>query len=154
MNLFDTLLALSKEYNHAKIMIERNRGFYLIKKFEEGNLNHLLLPNIKYIAKTDKYEFDVDADGKPVKLGFVTLKNTRSKLLMHLSEYIHKATHLPKTMLHEASTFVIKRGKPQGLENDDLLITMGIALLTAAVIEETRELAKIDRKLKVLINMY
>ena len=96
MNVFDTLIALAKEYNGAKIMIERNRGFYLIKKFEEGNLGHMLLPNIRYVAKTDKYEFDLDQDGNPNKLGFVTLKNTRSKLLMHLSDFVHKAKSLPK----------------------------------------------------------
>lgn len=135
-------------------MIERNRGFYLIKKFEENGLEHLLLPNIRYVAKTDKYEFDLDQEGKPHKLGFVTLKNTRSKLLMHLADFVHKAISLPKTFLNEAETFVIKRGKPQGLESDDLLISTGIALLTAAVIEETRELAKGDRKLKWLINYY
>jgi hypothetical protein len=38
MNVYDTLIALAKEYGAAKIMIERNRGFYLIKKFEENNL--------------------------------------------------------------------------------------------------------------------
>lgn len=154
MNVFDTLIALAKEYNGAKIMIERNRGFYLIKKFEEGNLGHMLLPNIRYVAKTDKYEFDLDQDGNPNKLGFVTLKNTRSKLLMHLSDFVHKAKSLPKNFLDEAETFVIKRGKPQGLENDDLLISTGIALLTAAVIAETKELAKSDRKLMKLINSY
>lgn len=154
MNVFDTLLALSNVYNNAKIMIERNRGFYLIKKFEEGNLEHLLLPNIRFVAKTDKYEFDVDDQGKPNKLGFVTLKNTRSKLLMHLSEFIHKAKSLPYTLLDEARTFIIKRGKPQGLEHDDIIMATGIALLTAAVIEETRELAKSDRKLMFLINTY
>lgn len=154
MNVFDALLALSKEYNNAKIMIERNRGFYLIKKFEENEIEHLLLPNIRYVAKTDKYEFDLDIEGKPNKLGFVTLKNTRSKLLMHLADFVHKAKELPKTFLNEASTFVIKRGKPQGLENDDLLISSGIALLTAAVIEETRVESKIDKKLMYLINSY
>lgn len=154
MNVFDTLIMLSNEYNNAKIMIERNRGFYLIKKFEENNLDHLLLPNIRYVAKTDKYEFDLDNDGKPNKLGFVTLKNTRNKLLTHLSDFIYKSTALPRKLLEEAQTFVIKRGKAVGLENDDLLMATGIGLLTAAVIEETRLNSKTDRKLRFLINLY
>jgi len=154
MNVYETLLELSNLYNSAKIMIERNRGFYLIKKFEENNLAHFLLPNIKYVSKTDKYEFDLDKEGKPNKLGFVTLKYTRNKLLIHLSNYIHKSKELPKTLTEEAQTFVIKRGKAVGLEKDDLLITTGIALLTAAVIEDTRNKAKNDRKLMALINSY
>jgi hypothetical protein len=154
MNVYETTLALSNLYNSARIMIERNRGFYLIKKFEENEQTHLLLPNIRWVAKTDKYEFDLDQDGKPNKLGFVTLKNTRSKLLMHLSEFVHKSKSLPKPLIEEAQTFVIKRGKPQGLEHDDLIMATGIALLTAAVIEETKELAKSDRKLMALINSY
>ena len=135
-------------------MIERNRGFYLIKKFEEGNLDHLLLPNIRYVAKTDKYEFDLDNNGVPNKLGFVTLKNTRNKLLIHLSDYIYKSTKLPKPLMDEAETFIIKRGKAQGLDHDDLIMSTGIVLLTAAVIEETRELAINDRKLMKLIESY
>lgn len=154
MDVYDTLLLLSKEFNNAKIIIERNRGFHLIKKFEESNLSHLLLPNIRWVAKTDKYEFDLDNDGNPNKLGFVTIKNTRNKLLIHLSDYFYKCTELPADLLEEAETFIIKRGKPQGLDHDDLIMATGIGLLTAAVIEETRELAKGDRKLMKLIDSY
>jgi len=154
MNVYDTLLVLSKEYNNAKIMIERNRGFYLIKKFEENEASHLLLPNIRWVAKTDKYEFDLDNDGNPNKLGFVTIKNTRNKLLMHLSEFVYKSQQLPKPLLDEAETFVIKRGKAQGIDHDDIIMATGIALLTAAVIEETRELALSDRKLMRLLDSY
>ena len=154
MDVYDTLLVLSKEFNNAKIIIERNRGFHLIKKFEENNLSHLLLPNIRWVAKTDKYEFDLDNEGNPNKLGFVTIKNTRNKLLLHLSDYFYKCTTLPADILTEAETFIIKRGKPQGLDHDDLIMATGIGLLTAAVIEETRELSKSDRKLMKLIDSY
>ena len=154
MNIYTTIVALSKRYNMARVMIERNRGFYLIKKFEENNIANLLLPNIKYIPKTDTYEFDLDKDGKPNKLGFVTLKNTRDKLLIYLSEYVYNAKELPEDFLDEATKFVIKRGKAVGLEHDDLLMSTGIGLLTNAVLIESKNKSKGDKKLKDFFEYY
>lgn len=154
MNIYDTLLELSSKYNNAKIMIERNRGFYLIKKFEENDLSEMLLPNIKYIAKTDKFEFDIDDKGNANKLGFVNTKHTRNKLLIHVSDYIHKATELPKELLDEAKTFVIKRGRPEGLDSDDLIMSFGICLLTLWVIIDSKNNSSTNKKLKYLIENY
>lgn len=154
MNIYDTLIELSSKYNNAKIMIERNRGFYLIKKFEENDLSEMLLPNIKYIAKTDKFEFDIDDRGNANKLGFVNTKHTRNKLLIHVSDYIHKATELPKELLDEAKTFVIKRGRPEGLDSDDLIMSFGICLLTLWVIIDAKNNSHSNKKLKYLIENY
>jgi hypothetical protein len=154
MNIYETLLELSALYNNAKIIIERNRGFYLIKKFEENDLANLLLPNIKYLSKTDKFEFDIDDNGNPNKLGFVTNKHTRSKLLIHLSNFIHKSKELPEPILQEAKTFIIKRGKPVGIKSDDLLISTGIVILTAYVINDSKNKSNTNKKLKYLIDNY
>lgn len=147
MNVFETSVELSKFYNDAKIIIERNRGFYLIKKFEENNLEHLLLPNIKYIPRLDRYELDIDKDGNPIKLGFVTTKQTRGKLLLHLSEFFYKSKVLPVDLMDEAEKFIIKRGKPMGLEHDDLLMSTGIGLLTMHVLKESKEQKNGSKKL-------
>jgi hypothetical protein len=154
MNIYETLLELSALYNNAKIIIERNRGFYLIKKFEENGLENLLLPNIKYLSKTDKFEFDIDDNGNPNKLGFVTTKHTRNKLLIHLSNFIYKSKELPEPLLEEAKTFIIKRGRPIGIKSDDLLISTGIVILTAYVIEDSKNKSNTNKKLKYLINNY
>jgi hypothetical protein len=154
MNIYETLLELSTLYNAARIIIERNRGFYLIKKFEENDLEELLLPNIKYLSKTDRFEFDIDEKGSPNKLGFVTTKHTRNKLLIHLSSYIYKIKTLPAGLLQEARTFIIKRGRPIGIESDDLLISTGIVILTAYVINDAKNNARSNKKLKYLIDNY
>lgn len=154
MNIFDTLLELSKLYNGARIIIERNRGFYLIKKFEENDLEELLLPNIKYVSKTDKFEFDIDDRGNANKLGFVTTKHTRPKLLIHLSNFIYKSKELPESLLEEARTFIIKRGRPVGIESDDLLIGAGIGVLTGYVIIDSKNKSNTNKKLKYLIDNY
>jgi len=154
MNIYETLLELSTLYNNARIIIERNRGFYLIKKFEENDLEELLLPNIKYLSKTDKFEFDIDDRGRPNKLGFVTTKHTRNKLLIHLSSYIYKTRTLPIPILEEARTFIIKRGRPIGIVSDDLLISTGIVILTAYVINDSKNNTSSNKKLKYLIDNY
>lgn len=154
LDIYTTILAISKYFNNAKIMIERNRGFYLIKKFEENSQLHLLLPNIKYINKSDTFEFDLNKDGIPNKYGFVTLKTTRDKLLIYLSEYVHKSTELPEDFLYEASKFIIKRGKAVGLEHDDLLMSTGIGLFTYAVLNEAKILKSVDSKLVAFFNIY
>ncbi len=154
LDIYTTILAVSKYFNNAKVMVERNRGFYIIKKFEENSQLHLLLPNIKYIPKSDTFEFDLDKDGVPNKYGFVTLKTTRDKLLIYLSEYIHKSKELPSDFLSEASKFIIKRGKAVGLEHDDLLMSTGIGLFTCAVLNEAKVLKSGDSKLVAFFNNY
>lgn len=145
LNLYEYLVELSKYYineesnQQAKIMIERNRGYYLIKKFEENDLSHLLLPNIKYVKKLDAYEFDLDKDGKPMKLGFVTTESTRRKALITLSNFLYKVTETPEDLLDEAMKFVIKsRGKPVGLEHDDLLMATAICMFTVETLDKSK----------------
>ena len=135
-NVYEILLDLVNYYKNektkelAKILIERNRGFYLIKKFEENGLSHLLLPNIRYNRKKDIFEFDLDKDGKPNKLGLVTTETTRQRGLSLLSRLIHKSKELPEDLIEEAKNFVIKKGKPVGLKDDDLILAVSFALLT------------------------
>jgi hypothetical protein len=161
LNLYESLVDLSKLYRNkatdqrAKIMIERNRGFYLIKKFEENELDYLLLPNIRYIKKTDSYEFDLDKDGKPYKLGFVTSESTRKKALVTLSEFMYKADKLPEDLHDEATKFVIKgRGKPVGLEHDDLIMATAIALFTNEILIQAQTKKKGNKKLTKFLKEY
>jgi hypothetical protein len=153
---------LSKYYKNiktdqwAKIMIERNRGFYLIKKFEESDLSHLLLPNIRYVKKTDTYEFDIDNDGKPNKLGFVTTDSTRKKALITLStNLLYKHKTLPEDLVDEAMKFVIKRrGKPVGLEHDDLLMATAICIFTVEILAQAQTKHKSSRKILRFLKTY
>jgi len=158
-NIYDTILELSKYYRNeetaedAKIMIERNRGFYLLKKFEENNLNYLILPNIRYLKKTDTYEFDLDDNGQPLKLGFVTSDSKRKKMLISLSNFLYKYDELPEDLLDEAQKFVFKRGKPVGLEHDDLLMSTAIGIFTDEILTAAKE-DKGNRKLSRFIKDY
>ena len=161
MNLYGTLIEISKYYKNvttdqwAKIMIERNRGYYLIKKFEENELSHLLLPNIRYLKKTDSYEFDIDDNGKPLKLGFVTTESTRKKALIILSEMLYKAKTLPEDLMDEATKFVIKsRGKPVGLEHDDLLMATAIGIFTVEILDQANEKKKGSKKILRFLKSY
>ncbi len=161
LNPYDTLVELSKYYRNtntdqrAKIMIERNRGFYLIKKFEENELEYLLLPNIRYIRKTDSYEFDLDKDGKPHKLGFVTTESTRKRALITLSNLLYKADRLPEDLIDEAQKFVIKaRGKPVGLEHDDLLMATAICVFTVEILEQAKAKQKGSKKILRFLKAY
>jgi len=161
LSLYDTLIEVSKIYTNektdqrAKIMIERNRGFYLIKKFEENGLDYLLLPNIRYVKKTDSYEFDLDNDGKPLKLGFVTTDSTRRKALVTLSEFMYKSDKLPADLIDEATKFVIKgRGKPVGLEHDDLIMSTAIGVFTHEILKQAEEKKKGSKKLTRFLKEY
>ena len=135
-NVYETLLDLAEYYKNektgdlAKIIIERNRGFYLIKKFEENGLSHLLLPNIRYNKRKDIFELDINKDGVPNKLGLVTTEKTRNRGLSLLSRFIYKSKELPKDLIEECKEFVIKKGKPVGLNEDDLILACSFALLT------------------------
>jgi hypothetical protein len=160
MSIYDTLVELSKYYTNsitnkqAKIMIERNRGFYLLKKFEENNLNYLLLPNIRYIKKTDSYEFDLDENGNPLKLGFVTSDSKRKKMLITLANFIYKNTELPADLVDEAQKFVYKgHGKPVGLEHDDLLFSTAIGLFTDEILSLSKN-NKGNKNLQKFIKEY
>jgi hypothetical protein len=160
MPIFDTLVELSKYYintntnEQAKIMIERNRGFYLLKKFEENNLNYLLLPNIRYIKKTDSYEFDLDENGNPFKLGFVTSDSKRKKMLITLANFMYKNNELPKDLVEEAHKFVYKgHGKPVGLEHDDLLFSTAIGLFTDEILSIAKN-NKGNKNLQKFIKAY
>jgi len=130
------LLDLAEYYKNektgdlAKIIIERNRGFYLIKKFEENGLAHLLLPNIRYNKRKDIFELDINKEGVPNKLGLVTTEKTRNRGLSLLSRFIYKSKELPKDLIEECKEFVIKKGKPVGLNEDDLILACSFALLT------------------------
>ena len=160
MPIYDILLELSKYYTNistneqAKIMIERNRGFYLLKKFEENNLNYLILPNIRYIKKTDSYEFDLDEEGNPFKLGFITTDSKRKKMLITLANFIYKNDELPYDLVDEAQKFVYKgHGKPVGLEHDDLLFATAIGLFTLEILAIAKG-NKSNRNLQKFIREY
>lgn len=159
-NIFDTILELSKMYTNettgeqAKVIIERNRGFYLLKKFEENGLNHLLLPNIKYIKKTDTYDFDLDDDGNPLKLGFVTSDSKRKKMLISISNYVYKNNELPSDLIDECHKFVFKRGKPVGLEHDDLILSVSIAIFYDEILAIAKEKSKGDKRLSKFVKSY
>ena len=134
-NIYDILIDLVNYYKNedteelAKIMIERNRGFYLIKKFEENELSNLLLPNIRYNKRKDIFEFDLNKDGEPNKYGLVTTETTRQRGLSLLSRLVYKSKELPKDLIEEAKNFVIKKGKPVGLDEDDLILSVSFCLL-------------------------
>lgn len=63
IDIINELIRISKYYNNAKIVIEKNRGFHLIIQLEKIGLEELIAPNLKINSKTGKIEIDENKKG-------------------------------------------------------------------------------------------
>jgi len=133
-DIIQDLIYLSKKYNNAKIALERNRAFSVLKSLDElGEIDRVLY-EIKYDREKDSLIVNKE------KRGIYTSSVNREKYLQLVSDYIKKHKELPKKLVEELKTFVIKKnGKPEGLKHDDAIMALGINLIYLEAFSKTND---------------
>ena len=122
VDIIDELIAISRYYNNAKIVVEKNRGFHIIVSFEKNGYEDLLAPNLKINQKTGKIEIDEN------KKGIQTSSSNRQEYFIEVSKQLNNAIGAPVQLKRELLEVIIKKGKPVGLNHDDAVLSLGIGL--------------------------
>ena len=124
LDIFELVKFLCDFYD-TKVCIERNRGFYLIKEFENREL-HTRYVLFKLVKRKNVFNEE---------FGYLINGENRKRLIRSTSEflkYVH-ATHttdntmkimIPEELMEEMQYFVIKKSKVEGLEHDDLIFAL------------------------------
>lgn len=124
LDIFELVKFLCDFYG-TKVCIERNRGFYLIKEFENRGL-HTKYVLFKLVKRKNVFNEE---------FGYLINGENRKRLISSTSEflkYVH-STHttdntmkimLPEELMEEMQYFVIKKSKIEGLEHDDLIFAL------------------------------
>lgn len=135
-NLSDYLMYLSEIFNNAKIVIERNRGYKIIRDLIENKKEHLLLPEIKQNGDIDFY----------IK-GVFTDKKRKNEFLSELCNYVNDNKKITPALFNEMKYLVVKN-RIEGLKGDDLCMSAGIGIQYCNKIKQMVYILQNDKSLK------
>lgn len=131
------LVDLSKRYNHARLIIERNSmGIAVIQPALDRDYENLFWSkknSLNYIDPVNNPDVINESKSKnSVKPGFATSRKTRPLVLQKLEDYLLDDSLIinSKRTTSELYTFIWKNGKPQAMSgyHDDLVMSLSIGL--------------------------